>query len=354
MNILEKYGLSASIKSYVKDNSLSNFIIGRVTQQHKESYQVITEKGIKRAIITGNLRFTANSKEELPVVGDWVTLINADDLCLIYNVLPRLSALQRQMVGSKSETQLIAANLDIALIVQAIDQNFNLNRIDRYITICHAGNVTPVVVLNKTDLISKDELDDKIKLVKNRIDTIEILCTSTYRTNGLTALQNILEEGKTYGLVGSSGVGKSSMINELLGEVKLKTNEISEGHGKGKHTTTHRELLLLPSGSILIDTPGMRELGIASGEDGLHLSFDKIDSLAERCQFANCNHESEPNCAVRAAVEDGTLAPSVLINYQKLKRESKRFTMNKMEKRKQSKAQGKMYKQIINAKRKNR
>ncbi len=352
MNILEQYGLSTSQELYIQKQGLTDFTIGRITQQHRDSYQVITEEGNFRAIITGNLRYSAADRLDLPIVGDWVTLVPSDETYIILKVLPRESILQRQEVATKSESQPIAANLDFALIVQSMDQNFNINRLERYVTICHTGQITPIVVLNKCDLLSAETLLVKKELVQKRLYKINIICTNALETAGLAALFEMLLPGKTYGIIGSSGVGKSSIVNTILGENLLKTGEIGAGHGKGKHTTTHRELLLLPSGSMLIDTPGMRELGLTESEEGLSQSFEKIDKLAQDCQFADCNHIEEPNCAVLKAVQKGDLDPSELDNFQKLRRESERFTMSKMEKRKKDKDLGKMYKSIIKEKQK--
>lgn len=354
MNNLFDLGFNQALKEYIEKNNLNEFSIGRVAQQHKDSYVVITEEGSKRAVITGNLRYGALAKTDLPVVGDWVLLIASDDLYLIYQVLPRRSRLERQAVQSQGESQLIATNIDQALIVQSVDQNFNLNRLERYVTICYAGDIEPVAVLNKIDLLTEDKLKALVKKVEERLPNIPLLISTTVVDNGASNLLKSLEPRKTYCLVGSSGVGKSSLINAMTRQNLMKTREISDMHQKGKHTTTHRELIILENGAMVIDTPGMRELGVLEDGDSISQTFDQIDILSESCRFADCSHTNEPGCAVLEAIEEGELDASSLKNFKKLQRESKRAETTKAEKRKRDKGFGKMCKEVMKMRNKRR
>lgn len=352
MNTLHKFGFDNSYILHIQQNKLDDFTIGRVVNQQKERYLVQTETGIFPAEITGNLRFSANSTADFPVIGDWVLLIGYDELFLIQSILPRKTILERKSIDAEAETQVIAANIDVALIVQSLDHDFNINRIDRYITIAYGGNIHPVIVLNKTDLLTVDELNSKILAIKVRHEKIEIIVANTVTENGLDELKEILEAGKTFCFLGSSGVGKSSIINALLGHTLLKTREISNSTSKGKHTTTHREMIVLENGSLVIDTPGMRELGIASSGDGLEQTFDRIFELSQLCKFPDCSHSSEPGCAVQMAIEQGELDAQAFGNFMKLQRESNRFNISKAEKRKKDKEFGKMAREVMKVKKK--
>lgn len=303
MNTLQNLGFPESYNTFIKENNLDNFSVGRIVNQQKERYLVFTESGIFPAEITGNLRYSAKEKADFPVVGDWVLLIPYDEMVLIHQVLPRNTILKRKSASSQSEEQIIAANIDVALVVQSLDNDFNLNRLDRYITIAVAGKIQPLVVLNKTDLVSEEECNHFVALLRKRHAKILIVKTNTVSRDGCSALQQVIEPGKTYCFIGSSGVGKSTLINALSGNNALKTNAISAATKKGKHTTTHKALFLLPNNGIVIDTPGMREVGIADDENGIQQTFTSIVELAKQCKFPDCRHEQEPGCAVREALE---------------------------------------------------
>jgi ribosome biogenesis GTPase len=263
---------------------------------------------------------------------------------LIHAVFPRKTSLERQAVGKHGEKQIIATNIDYAFIVQAIDRDFKINRIERYLTICNTANVEPIIVINKIDLINETELNVIIKSVQERIKGILILAISNESLKGIERLKAIIKKGKTYCLLGSSGVGKSTLLNNLLGKQLMKTNLISEGSNRGKHVTSHRELQILENGGILIDNPGMREVGIADAKGGLEITFEKIIELSEECKFGDCTHTTEIGCTVLSAIERGVIDRSSYKNYLKMEREKGHFESTVAEKRKKDKDFGKMLK----------
>jgi ribosome biogenesis GTPase len=352
---LEQLGLSEYLREQFRGEIQDEAHLARVVQEHKELYTVQNTSGTFRAEITGNLRYSAESRADFPAVGDWVEINIFDgDLAIIYRVLPRYSKLERQAVGAMSEKQLIATNIDTAFIVQALDRDFNLNRLERYFVIAHNGNIRPVIILNKSDLMDEPSVDSvKMELAK-RLKNPIIYITSTFTGQGLDELKTSIERGKTYCLLGSSGVGKSSIINYLAGTNVLEVREISGLTKKGKHTTTHRELLVLDNGGILIDTPGMREVGVTESISGIEMTFSQIATLTSECKFSNCTHTDEPGCRVLEAIEDGDLSVEEFENYKKLERQSTHFSSTVAEKRKKEKSFGKMAKEVMKYKKKNK
>lgn len=342
---LTAIGFNEELRQQLKENNWLDFEIGRVILQHKDRYIVLTEKGEIDAEITGNLRFSAQSKEDFPAVGDWVVLTVFDEgVSIIHHVLQRMSVLKRQAAGKHGEVQLIAANIDYALMVQAVDRDFNINRLERYLTICNAGKVSPIIVLTKTDLIDEDIKLELIGSIQKRIKDVEVVAVSNLDKDGLPVLEATIKKGKTYCLLGSSGVGKSTLLNNLSGKEEMKTGEINPEIQRGRHVTTHRELIILPDGGIIIDNPGMREVGIADAGEGLEATFDKILSLAENCKFKDCTHTSESGCAVIEAVERGDLDEMSYENYLRMQKENAHYTMTVEEKRKKDRTFGKMIK----------
>ena len=319
---------------------------------HRERYVIKSPDGEYDAEITGNLRFSAESSSDFPVVGDWITFSVFDgSLAIIYSILPRLSILERQAVGKSGEKQLIAANVDYSFIVQSLDQDFNINRLERYLTLSLTSDITPILLLSKTDLIDKKELSNKIDTIHKRHSGLRILHFSNNTKEGYEEIENELQKGKTYCFLGSSGVGKSTLINHLLGEQMMKTRTISESTGKGKHTTSHRQLFILKNGSIVIDTPGMREVGVIDTSED---SFDTISELSVKCKFSDCSHTNELGCEVLAAIDDGRIDEASYQNFMKLQREAAHFQSTLAEKRQKDKKFGKIYKQIIAYKKKNK
>lgn len=342
---LEDLGYNDRIKKLRTENNLNDFEIGRVTSEHRERYIVKTEEGEFEAEITGNMRFSASSREGFPAVGDWVALTTyGSDFAVIHKIIPRLSTISRQAVGQFGEIQIIAANIDFALIVQAVDRDFSINRIERYLTICNSSKVTPVIILTKTDLINEQSKAEIIESIHKRLNDVEVFAISNETQDGYDALKRIIEKGKTFCMLGSSGVGKSTLLNNLSGRSIMKTGAISESTSKGRHVTSHRELIVLENGGILIDNPGMREVGIVDTADGLETTFDIVFSLAQNCKFKDCTHTNETGCSVIEAVEKGRLDKSLFENYQKMQRERLFFETSVAEKKKKEKIFGKILK----------
>jgi len=342
---LEDLGYHEKLESYRQNNGLGGFAIGRVIAEHKERYIVNDGQQEFEAEITGNMRFTAQERSDYPAVGDWVAFSVFDDTKgLIHGILPRHSLLERKAVGKQGDKQIIAANIDDALIVQAVDRDFNINRLERYLTLCHTSRVNPVIVLNKIDLITSQELQEKLSRIGERVKDVPILAISNQTGEGLHQLKTRIEKGKTYCLLGSSGVGKSTLLNTLSGQEVMQTNAISESSDRGRHVTTHRELHLLECGGILIDNPGMREVGMADFEEGIASTFDHIVELSKSCRYKNCTHTNEPGCAVRNALDTGELDDGSYENYLKMEKEKGHYEMTLVDKRKRDRAFGKMMK----------
>ena len=339
-------GFNHSLVEFSIENDLDSFSAGRVILEHKERYVVLTEYGELDCELIGNLRFTAQSRADLPAVGDWVAVNTYDlDKGLIHAIYPRKNVLERQAVGRNGEKQIIASNIDYGLIVQSVNRDFSINRLERYIALCHAANIEPIVILNKVDLIEKEQLNYLLNKVNSRIKGILLLPMSNLTGEGLDQIKALVKKGKTYCLLGSSGVGKSTLINSLAGDSIMKTGAISDSIDRGKHVTTHRELIVLESGGVVIDNPGMREVGITDSPNALETTFEQIYELAEECKFNDCTHQNEKGCAIRAALESGELQEETYENFMKLERERAHFSASVHEKRKRDKAFGKMVKQ---------
>ena len=342
---LEDIGYSNVFERLRAEQKLEGFDIGRVVAEHKERYTVKSPDGEFDAEITGNMRFTAKSREDFPAVGDWVSLIIYDgDSAIIHDILPRFSVIKRQAIGQFGEVQIIATNIDYAFLAQAADRDFNINRLERYLTICNTSGVKPVIVLTKTDLIDEPTLNILIESIKARIIHVPVLAISNETRDGYEAVNALIEKGKTYCMLGSSGVGKSSLVNNLSGKTLMRTDAISQSTHKGRHVTTNRELVVLDNGGILIDNPGMREVGIADAGNGLEITFDLIFQLSGDCKFKDCTHTNEVGCAVLEAVENGEIDPASYENYRKMEREKAHFEASIAEKRKREKEFGKIMK----------
>ena len=351
---IEDLGYDSELEKYRKELKLDSFEMGRVISEHKDRYVVKTKNTEYDAELIGNLRFTAESKYDLPAVGDWVAISEYDEnKALIHAVYPRHSILERKAVGKLSETQIIATNIDFAFIVQSVNRDFNINRLERYLTICYSSKIEPIVVLSKIDLIEKSELEHILEKINKRIKDISIIAISNQSQIGLDKIKSKLTKGKTYCLLGSSGVGKSTLINTLVGKELMITGEISENIDRGKHITTHRELIVTENG-ILIDNPGMREVGIADSTSGLEKTFETIVELSKDCKFKDCTHTTEIDCAVLEAVSKGEIDTDSYENYLKMEKEKEHFESTVAEKRKKDKDFGKMIKHFKKARKSNK
>lgn len=354
MNIND-LGLTPEIESLIAREEMNNFIAGRVTQQHKERYIVSDGKSEFPAEITGNLRYSAEEASDLPAVGDWVLMtVFGEDLAIINKVLPRKTLLERQATGKHGEKQVIATNIDVAMIVQSIDYNFNVNRLERYLVICHSAGISPVFVISKTDTADEESVNHALGKLKERNIHIPVIALSNVSRDGYDKVYSLLVKGQTYCVLGSSGVGKSTLINNLAGREILATGKISDSTNKGRHVTSSRQMIILENGAILIDTPGMKELGITDDIEGVTATFEEITSLSLECKFPDCTHTDEAGCAVTEAVRNGVISSGTLVNYKKMIREQERFTISVAEKRKKDKEFGKMVKSVMKEKKKNK
>ncbi len=330
-----------------KEMRLTNYSIGRVIAEYKEAYRVKGEGNEYFAKITGKRMFSALTREDYPAVGDWVAFeALPEEKAIIRCILPRKTVVKKKY-SDKQEIQIIATNIDIAFITESTDRDYNLNRIERYIILANEGKIKPVIILNKIDLISHNALDLRIRQLKNRFKEVDIIVTSSISDQGLENLFGYIRKGKTYCFLGSSGVGKSTLINRLLGKDEIRTNEISASLGKGKHTTTIREMYFLKNGGIVIDNPGTREVGIADSNKGFKNIFDEISELSLSCKFSNCSHTCEPGCAVLQAVEKHILDEDKYANYIKLKKETNYYEMTVVEKREKDRKFGKFVKKAL-------
>ena len=342
---LEDLGYNENIEKSRIEHKLQEFDMGIVISEHKERYIVKTEKGELEAEITGNLRFSSKSREDFPAVGDWVALsIHDPDFSIIHSILPRYSLISRQAVGKFGELQVIAANIDYALLLQAADRDFNINRLERYLTICNSSKVSPIIVLSKIDLIDELQIAELLAKIKARIKNIPVIAISNHSHDGYDNIKGIIQKGKTYCMLGSSGVGKSTLLNNLSGKSLMRTDSISQSTHKGRHITSHRELIVLENGGILVDNPGMREVGITDTSDGLESTFDFIIKQSQDCKFKDCTHTNEKGCSVIEAVENGDMDMASYENYLKMEREKAYFESSVAERRKNDKEFGKMLK----------
>lgn len=348
MNLTD-YGWNEDLSAQFEDYAEHGFFPARVIRQSRDRSTLVTPFGELPGIVSGKFRHEAAGTADFPVIGDWVAVERAgDDLALIQAVLPRRSAFARKAAGQAVESQVAAANVDTVFLVSGLDGDFNLRRIERYLTTAWASGAEPVVVLNKSDL--RPDIGDIIAEVKTIAPGVPVVAVSALSEGGWAGLEPFLPPRKTVALLGSSGVGKSTLINRLLGEERLATAAMSDSDaGRGRHTTTARELVRLPGGALLIDTPGMRELQLWSDAEDLERTFEDIDRLAARCRFPDCRHEREPGCAVRSAVQDGSLDRRRLDSFHKLRRELKFMELKKDDKkrRQQEKAAGRRFASMV-------
>lgn len=319
-------------------------LLARVMAEHKGAYDVANTSGICRAVVTGKRMVSATGRDDFPAVGDWVVLsAEPGDPRLIDTILPRFSTLHKQYAG-KLQAQLMVANADVAFIVEAMDRDYSPNRFERYVVLAREGGVRPVLVLNKTDLLTPAEVQERMAELHERFEGLDVVAASTVSADGLAALAGSVQSGFTYCFLGSSGVGKSSIINGLLNDATIKTQTIGAKTYRGRHTTTGRALYLTAGGGIIIDNPGSREVGVTDAESGIKEVFDDVEALVTACRFTDCAHITEPGCAVLQALADGRIDAAHYDNYLKLKKEAAHFAAAAEEKRQKDKQFGKFVK----------
>ena len=320
MHDLTALGWDDALAEEFEPHRRAGLIPGRVSIQHRGAYDVLTAEGELRCDVASRLYDEAASPADLPAVGDWVAVAARPEEAAgtVQAVLARRTKFSRKTAWQASEEQVLAANVDVALIVTSLNEDMNLRRLERYLTLAWESGATPVLVLTKADLA--DDVPAVVAEVESVAFGAAVHAISSVTGEGLDELRAHLRPGVTAALLGSSGVGKSTLVNTLVGEELLETREIRED-GKGRHTTTRRELIQLPGGALVIDTPGMREVQLWIADDGLEEAFSDVTELFEHCRFSDCAHESEPGCAVKEAIANGTLAPERWESYLKLQRE---------------------------------
>lgn len=322
---LKHYGWNSFFEERLSEISEDGLVPGRVAIENKTNYLLYSEYGELIGEISGKMYFNCENKEDFPAVGDWVLFRPFPDekRAIIEHVIPRKTKFSRKAAGSKTDEQILASNIDVVFIMTSMNQDLNVRRLERYLILARENKIDPVIVLSKCDLCeSPEEVHTELNSFS---DNVPILMISVITGYGLNKISEYLAGNKTIALLGSSGVGKSTLINHLAGSDVMKVNEITDYKDKGVHTTTRRELVLLPVGGMIIDTPGLRELQLWEGSEGLSDVFSDIESLAEGCKYKDCTHTTEPGCAVLKAYEDGSLDEERMKSYRKMQREINYF-----------------------------
>lgn len=346
---IEKLGFDDWFQGNIDLDKLSGYQLARVITVNKNNYIISDGKNDIYAELTGKFMFNTDSPLDFPAVGDWVIvqLFDDDTFAVINEIVPRKSVLKRKTSGKKIEYQLIASNIDIGVIIQSLDFNFNIRRLERYLVMINDSNIHPIVLLSKSDLASGEEIENKKAEIQQVIPDVSVIPFSNNNASDLEKIKDVFSPSKTYCLLGSSGVGKTTLLNKLINKEQYKTGEIREKDGRGKHTTTRRELIILDNGALVVDNPGMRELGMISLESGLDDTFNEITELSAQCRFNDCTHTVEKGCAILKALEEGTISKERFNNYKKMHKESLYHEMSYVEKRQKDKMFGKYVRSIL-------
>jgi len=343
---LKALGFDTWFEKKLKESGKTGYHLARIISINKGSYTVRNEDGESLAELSGEFIFSAKSYLQYPAVGDWayVQYYNDNTLAIIHDLLPRKTMLRRKTAGKNINYQLIVANIELAFVIQSCDSNFNIHRLERYLVMISEGQIEPVILLSKSDLVSQGDLEMKISAIKDTGAKCEIIPYSVETGAGLPQIHQLLKYGMTYCLLGSSGVGKTTLLNHLIGRSEFRTNTIREKDGKGRHTTSRRQLVVLEQGAMLIDTPGMRELGNIDMESGIENTFLDILKMSDTCRYRDCTHTNEPGCSVLKAVQSGSLNETHYQGYLKLKRESEHYQLSYLEKRRKDRKFGQFIK----------
>ena len=325
MNVtdLTTFGWNEFFEANFKSYADNGYACGRLALEHKNLFRVYTQHGEVLAEISGKLRHEAVNRSDLPAVGDWVVIRSRPerDRAIIHAVLPRRTSFARKTAGSRTEEQIVGANIDTVFLLTSLNQDFSLRRIERYLIIAWESRANPIIILSKSDLC--DGVASRIREVQAIARGVPIHAISVVTGCGLQDIAQYFQRGQTVALLGSSGVGKSTLINHLTGVDQLRVQTVRASDDRGRHTTTHRELVLLPRGGLVLDTPGMRELQLWDAGESLQLVFDDIEALAGKCFFGDCRHQDEPRCAIREALVAGTIDTARYESYEKLQKELK-------------------------------
>ena len=344
---LKDFGWKSTYDVYIKGENIQDLIPGRIIKQNGKHYKIMTQNGEKNAILSNSFLNSIKAKSDIPAVGDWVGLKKNIEVNFyhIHVVFPRKNHLSRKVAGKKSEEQIIASNIDIVFIITSVDQDFNVRRLERYLTMVYEINAKPIIILNKTDKISN--IGKFLKETEFLSKKIPIIAISAKKGYNIDEVLKFVKTGKTIVLIGSSGVGKSTLINHLLGYSRQAVGEIRKTDGKGRHVTSSRELIMLPNGGMLIDNPGLREIQLWTTGKGISKTFEDIEEISRYCKYRNCLHDQEPGCAVKRAVEEGKISIDRLNSFKKLLKEQEysRLRRSVYEKRKKDKQLGKIYRQ---------
>jgi ribosome biogenesis GTPase / thiamine phosphate phosphatase len=353
---IKKLGFDRWFADKTDSVKLTNYEIARVTAVNKDSFQIKNKNKDIFAELTGKMLFNSDSPIDYPTVGDWVyaQFFDNESFAVIHEIIQRKSLLKRKTAGKKTDFQLIAANIDTAFIIQSFGSDYNLRRLERYLVMVNESNIQPVVLLSKSDLSVPHERNKKIVDIQTLMPDIQIIEFSNKNNYGMNKIKEILLPEKTFCLLGSSGVGKTTLLNNLIDDYVFETNAVREKDGKGKHTTTRRQLISLKNDVMIIDTPGMRELGNITISTGIEDTFNEIAELSNQCFYKNCSHTNENGCAIMYALENGVISEERYLNYVKMNKEFAYNEMSYFEKREKGKKFTKLYKSVLKNKKNKR